>query len=262
MQLAKHIDNSELLYSSQSYDNKAADAISISENNCFRWIAFGEVIQSVMHKRKPWLPTLPHQTMLLLPLLFFKPQKIVELGLGGGNLARFLSHLSDDISFTSVECDEVVIRCFNQYFNPENASISIIHSRAEIWLADKALSGDTTESLDWLICDIYQQQLIDFKETINLLAIFMSAISDNTCLSLNLPDANDQDVSLCLTVLQQLQSNHHIVYFHVPNYLNVVIHVIPRHWPINFPKINNKHSYLNKRIYKRALRFWQHSKEI
>tara|TARA_B110000238_G_scaffold197940_1_gene241552 strand:- start:127 stop:915 length:789 start_codon:yes stop_codon:yes gene_type:complete len=262
MQLAKHIDNSRLLYSSQSYDNKSADAISISENNCFRWIAFGEVVQSVMHKRKPWLLTLPHQTMMLLPLLFFKPQNIIELGLGGGNLARFLSQLSDEINFTSVECDSLVIECFKQYFNPQNALITIIDNRAEAWLVDKALSGDTTESLDWLICDIYQQQLIDFKETINLLDIFMSTISDNTCLSLNLPDANDQEVNLCLTVLQQLQSNHRIVYFQVPNYLNIVIHVIPVHWPINFPNRNNKHAYLSKRIYKRALTFWQHFKEI
>ena len=72
MQLAKHIDNSKLLYLSQSYGNKSADAISINENNYFRWIAFGDVIQSVMHKRKPWLLTLPHQTMMLLPLLFFQ----------------------------------------------------------------------------------------------------------------------------------------------------------------------------------------------
>ena len=262
MQLAKHIDNSKLLYLSQSYGNKSADAISINENNYFRWIAFGDVIQSVMHKRKPWLLTLPHQTMMLLPLLFFKPQNIIELGLGGGNLARFLSHLSDEINFTSIECDSLVIKCFKQYFNPENSSITVIHNRAEAWLVDKKLSGQATESLDWLICDVYQQQLIDFKETLTLLEIFMSAISNNTCLSINLPDANDQEVNLCLTVLKQLQSNHRIVYFHVPNYLNIVIHVIPDHWPIDFPNRNNKHSYLDKRIYNRALTFLRHLKEI
>jgi spermidine synthase len=261
MQLAKHIDNSKLLYLNQSYGNKSADAISINENHCFRWIAFGDVIQSVMHKRKPWLPTLPHQTIMLLPLIFFKPQNIIELGLGGGNLARFLSHLSDKISFTSVECNSVVIDCFEQYFNPQNAPISIIHNRAETWLMDKKLSKQHTKSLDWLICDVYQQQLIDFKETINLLEVFMSSISSNTCLSINLPDANDQEVNLCLTILHQLQSNHRILYFHVPNYLNIVIHIIPEHWPVDFPNRSNKHSYLNKRIYKRALTFWSYFKK-
>jgi len=262
MQLVKHIEKGKLLYLSQSYDNQSSDAISISENNYFRWIAFGDVIQSVMHKRKPWLLTLPHQTMMLLPLLFFKPQKIIELGLGGGNLARFLKHLSDDINFSSVECNQAVIDSFEQYFNPEQASITIVHNRAEDWLLDQNKSGVTTESLDWLICDVYQQQLIDFKETIKLLEVFMSAISSNTCLSINLPDSNDQEVNLCLTVLQQLQTNHRIVYFHVPNYLNVVIHVLPEHWPIDFPNRRNKHSYLNKRIYTHGLTFWQHLKEI
>lgn len=262
MQLVKHVEQGKLLYLSQSYDNIGSDAISISENNYFRWLAFGEVIQSVMHKRKPWLPTLPHQTMMLLPLLFFKPQNIIELGLGGGNLARFLTHLSDEINFTSIECNSAVVDSFEQYFNPQDAKISIIHSRAETWLADQALSAQTTESLDWLICDVYQQQLIDFKETVKLLEVFMAAISSNTCLSINLPDSTDQEVNLCLTVLQQLQSNHRIVYFHVPNYLNIVIHVLPEHWPIDFPKRKNNHSYLKKRLYARGLTFWQHLKEI
>lgn len=262
MQLTKHIEKSQLLYLNQSYGNKSSDAISISENDYYRWIAFDDVIQSVMHKRKPWKLTLPHQTAILLPLLFSKPENIIELGLGGGNIARYLAHLSSDISFTSVECNKTVIESFTKYFNPEEAKINIIHNRAEVWLSDKALSGQITEDIDWLICDVYQQQLTDFKETIKLLEVFMSSLTDGSCLSINLPDSSDQEVNLCLTILQQLQTHHRIVYFHVPNYLNIVIHVLPEHWPIDYPNKKNKRSYLPKRIYSRALQFWQHFKEI
>jgi len=262
MQLTKHIEIGKLLYLSQSYDNKSSDAISISENDYYRWIAFDDVIQSVMHKRKPWQLTLPHQTAILLPLIFSKPENILELGLGGGNLVRYLSHLSTDINLTSVECNQTVIDSFKQYFNPEKAKVSIIHNRAEIWLTDKKLSKQITENLDWLICDVYQQQLSDFKGTLKLLDIFMNTLTAESCLSINLPDSSDQEVNLCLTVLQQLQTNHRVVYFHVPNYLNVVIHVLPEHWPIDYPSKKNIQSYLPKRIYLHALKFWRHFKAV
>ena len=103
MQLLKHIAQGKLVYLSQG-----KEALSVSENEHYRWLAFHHnnnepVIQSVMHKRKPWQLTLPHQTALLLPLLFFKPNNVVELGLGGGNLDRFLAHLSTNITIKSIE---------------------------------------------------------------------------------------------------------------------------------------------------------------
>lgn len=90
----------------------------------------------------------------------------------------------------------------------------------------------------------------------------MTSISANTCLSINLPDSSDSEVNLCLTVLQQLQTNHRIVYFYVPKYLNVIIHVIPDHWPVYNPKKTNKHAYLSKVLYQRALNCWKQLREI
>ena len=262
MQLARHIENGQLLYLSKNNDDKNLEAISISENEHYRWITFEDVIQSVMHKRKPSQLTLPHQSAMLLPLLFFKPANIVELGLGGGNFARYLTQLSPNISFTTIECNPIVIACFDKYFNPQASTINIIESRAEHWLTDKTLHHKITKNLDWLICDVYQQQLSDFSETIKLLEIFINTLSSNTCLSINLPDSSDQDVNLCLTVLQQIQKHHRIVYFHVPNYLNVIIHLVPVHWPIDFPLKKNTQSYLPKRTYQHGLKSWQHLKEI
>jgi len=251
MQLAKHVKQGNLTYLSQQ-----GDALSISENEYYRWLAFGDVIQSVMHKRKPWKLTLPHQTVMLLPLLFFRPINIIECGLGGGNFARFLTHLHPEITFTSIECNKKVIDCFNEYFNPEQAHINVIESRAEHWLEQTNI-----ENPDWLICDVYQQQLLEFKETIALLSTFVNAVDSTSCLSINLPDASDQEVNLCLTVLQQLQTNHRIVYFHVPSYLNIVIHLIPEHWRIDNVPQKNKFAYLSKNVYQHWRGFWRHFKE-
>ena len=87
MKLVKHIQQGQLIYFTQNNDS-----ISVSENQHYRWLTFDNVVQSMMLKRQPWQLTFPHQISLLSPLLFFKPQEVVEFGLGGGNLARFLLH--------------------------------------------------------------------------------------------------------------------------------------------------------------------------
>jgi len=243
MQLTKHIAQGKLLYLSQG-----EESLSVSENSHFRWLAFNndkdeQVIQSVMHKRKPWQLTLPHQTALLLPLLFFKPQHIVELGLGGGNLDRFLAHTCPGISIKSIEYSSIVIENFTRYFNPEKVAIEVIHRDSNDWLAQ------TEKTLpDWLICDVYQHKEQDFDS--------------NGCLSINLPDATDSEVNLCLTVLQQLSSEHNIIYFHIPNYLNIVIHLIPKHWQTFKLLKRNKNCYLPQRLFLRWRKFWLHGNEV
>ena len=252
MQLEKHLAQGHLVYLSQ-----ADDAISVSENAYFRWMSFSNVVQSVMHKRKPWQLTLPHQTALLLPLLFFRPNHILQLGLGGGNLDRYLTHLSSDISLTSVEMSTKVIECFNQYFNPENANIEIINSDGLQWLETQE-----EQFFDWIICDIYKDDTLPFSNTIKQLEQITSKIHEHACASINLPDVSDDEVNLALTVLQQLLPEHQLVYFHIPNYLNIVIHLCPAHWQVDSLVKNNKQSYLPKRIYKHWRKFWLHGKII
>ncbi len=257
MQLSKHIAQGKLLYLSQG-----EESLSVSENQYFRWLAFNndegeQVIQSVMHKRKPWQLTLPHQTAMLLPLLFFKPQNIVELGLGGGNLDRFLAHTCNKISIKSIEYSAIVIENFIRYFNPEDAKIEIVHLDSNDWLAQKEKIP-----LDWLICDVYQQKAQNFDATIKQLECLLDNIDSDGCLSINLPDATDHEVNLCLTVLQQLSSEHNIIYFHIPNYLNIVIHLIPKHWQTFKLLKRNKNSHLPRGLFLQWRKFWLHGIEV
>jgi len=256
MQLAKHITQGKLTYLSQG-DN----ALSVSENEHYRWLAFAgehgeQVIQSIMLKRKPWKLTLPHQTALMLPLLFFKPNSVAELGLGGGNVQRFIKHTSSLITIHSIEHSRLVIDCFNQYFNPSSNETKAIYSDSKVWLQQNNIS------YDWFICDIYQEDIQSYNNTVSQLEDITEHIKSTTCLSINLPDASDREVNLLLTLLQQLSPHHDITYFHIPNYLNIVIHLIPKQWQTYKKLKRNHHSYLPNAVFSRWKKFWLHGKNV
>lgn len=256
MQLAKHVAQGKL-----TYLNQAKETISVSENEHYRWLAFTgnneeQVIQSVMLKRQPWKLTLPHQIALMLPLLFFRPTSAVELGLGGGNIQRFLHNISPKIITHSIEHSKVVIDCFYQYFNPQNIQTQVIYNDSKQWLQNNNVK------LDWYICDIYQQEIQSYDNTISQLEYITAKIQPNTCLSINLPDATDSEVNLLLTILKQISIHHEITYFHIPNYLNIIIHLIPKQWQ-SYKRIKrNKYSYLSEPTFSKWKKFWVHGKSI
>ena len=252
MKLSQHISQGRLVYLSNDIDQ-----ISINENAYYRWLMFDDVIQSIMHLRSPEKLTLPHQYAALMPLLFFKPKQIVELGLGGGNLSRFLSALHVDVNVTSVELSATVIHCFKEYFNPLQDNIVIKNESALAWLE----SHDKSEKklVDWFICDVYQHHADSFQNRVKLLSALIDNLQYDACLTLNLPDLADVEVDLCLTILRQLQDTHQIIYFHIPRYLNVVIHLLPKHW-----SLMKVHAHTHKKAKKRAkatyLPEWQYSR--
>ena len=249
MQLEKHIKKGRLLYLNQN------ERISVSENDHYTWLAFGDVVQSVMLNRQPEKLTLPHQKIMMLPLLFFSPDNVVEIGLGGGNTGRFLTDIIKGLSFTSIELSSCVIECFAQYFNPTNADITVKHNNANKWFTSEF--NDNKYSIDWLISDVYKEDTTDFSTTLNLLSNIVTEFPVNNCLTLNLPDFTDDEINRCLTVIQQLASTHQITYFYVPNHLNVVIHILPIHWQLDKLLLKQKHQRLKRYTYIKWKRFWK-----
>lgn len=244
MRLTQHVNQGQLVYLSNSVDQ-----ISISESSYYRWLAFDDVIQSVMHLRCPSKLTLPHQYAALLPLLFFQPKHVVELGLGGGNLSRYLSALHVGIQVVSVEQSQIVIDCFSHYFNPQQHPILVEKSEVLVWL--RQAQHSTAFATDWLICDVYQHHAKNFKRRVELLTALIDNLQANACLTINLPDLHDHEINLCLTILRQLQNTHHIIYFHIPRYLNVIVHLLPKHWEINNINKRSKLTYLSPTQYHR-----------
>ncbi|MBU2871227.1 hypothetical protein [Colwellia sp. E2M01] len=256
MKLAKHLSQGRLVYLSHQQD-----AISVSENDHYCWMAFNDVVQSVMHKRKPWQLTLPHQIALQLPLLFYKPKHVIELGLGGGNATRFLQHLSTNIEVTTIDYSQEVINTFEQYFNPADIDFDIVCADGMTWLTNNQLTNKAAE-YDWLICDVYQSKEFGFKVIIQQLETLAASLNSSACLSINLPDISENDINLSLTILQQLCPDHHITYFTIPNYLNIVIHLTPSHWLLDKLIQRNKHTYLPTVSLHRWRRFWRYGLQV
>ncbi|WP_085300623.1 spermidine synthase [Cognaticolwellia mytili] len=254
MKISQNISQYKLVYLSND-DSQ----ISILENKYYRWLMFDDVIQSIMHLRQPKKLTLPHQYAALMPLLFFKPKQVIELGLGGGNISRFLTALNSDIEVVSVELSSQVIRCFDDFFNPSQRNTSIENEAALTWLQNK--ERVERKSADWLICDVYQHHADSFQNRVKLLTALVDNLAEDGCLTINLPDLDDHEINLCLTILKQLQDSHQIIYFHIPRYLNIVIHLLPNHWLISNPKKRSKATFLPAWQYQRWRKlFSQHIK--
>ena len=242
MKLAAHLQQSKLLYLQQSNEN-----LSVAENKHYRWLQFDNVVQSIMLKRVPSKLTIPHQYYLMLPLLYSRPVKIVELGLGGGNLVRFLKKKFPQVSIVSIERNQEVIECFQYYFNPENIHHLIINSTFELWLIKQK-----KHFCDWLIYDIYQTGK-DPLNFINQISAIMKKMTRSSWLSVNLPDVNEHELNIILLHLSSIKKNRTMHYFQIPSYKNIIIHLCPE----NFELIELS-TALPKHLYSRGSSLWQH----
>lgn len=122
----------------------------VLENDLYIWLVMNQTVQSVLTKADPNLLGFPHQ-MPLNGLLTELPDtpKILELGLGGGSNARFIYNQYPNSQITIVEQSETIITWFEQFFNPLNYAIKIIHGDANQTL------HQTEQHYDLVITDLF-----------------------------------------------------------------------------------------------------------
>ncbi len=289
MRLNNHLAQGKLLYL-MSNNNHNNDRLSISESKYYRWLSFDNTVQSIMSLRQPDALTMPHQIALMLPLLFFKPTEVTEVGLGGGNIARFLHSLCNQINFNSIEKSDTVIHAFKQFFNPQNIHFNIEQGSPS--LSDTHnLNSYLAINSQWLLIDIYQQNDDTLKQPLNVFKNLIGVIKEHRCLSINIPLLGEKHLKQELVSLLPLLAHHQAYYFKIPRYKNIVLHLIPNEYvkeygsnfiynsfnnhldnftadhANNFPenvidsKIENnktiENSYLSNLIFKRWSGFWQ-----
>lgn len=98
--------------------------MTVCENENYRWLDIANTIQTVMDIHHPHKLVLPHLHGMLLSLYFNSaPQKVLELGLGGGALQRFFGHHFPQTQCHSIELDQQVINYFINYFS-ENIQVT------------------------------------------------------------------------------------------------------------------------------------------
>ena len=243
MSLTQHLNQGSLLYLDQHHEK-----LSVEQNSHYRWLTFEQVIQSVMHRRCPEKLTLPHHIALMLPLIFFKPEQVLEFGLGGGNIARYMLGLNANIVFTSIERSPRVIDAFESFFNPDEVKINII-SDEDI----RQINQLQKKPKQWLIYDIYRAENDTINDSDKQLLKLSKQLAKTSCLSINLVDISDEHFTLLLRDLCNNLPQHHLTFFKVPHYRNIIVHLLPNSFTEN---IDDTASYLPKRLLKKWQRIW------
>ncbi len=242
MKLTAHLQQSHLHYLIRDKEN-----IVIRENNDYLFLCFDDITQSVMLKRKPQKLTLTHQYFIMLPMLFITPKRVIEFGLGGGNLSRFVLERVPSCQWLSIESNQQVIQCFTQYFNPSNLHFPIYQQDAQQWLTPQ----DSIDA-DWLIFDIYQNKVND-ADSLALIREVLSKLSSDAWLTINLVNLAEDKLNKVLSYLAKLKRGREMSYFFIPRYTNIIVHLHPA-----IDTNNTNLTSLKKHHYRRGQALWLH----
>lgn len=242
MKLKKHLAQGNIIYFHTSEQQ-----LSVAENFHYRWLCLNNIVQSIMLKRQPWQLTLPHQVAMVLPLQFFKPKRILEIGLGGGGLNRYINQLIPVCEFTSIELNSEVVSCFNAYFNPCNAKPIIINDSAENWI-----TAQTHLTFDWIVIDVFLS-IEDSVISYQLIDTLLNKNTKQALITINLPNEKEQQIDILLKRLKLIE-NTHVIYFNVPHYKNIVLHILPT---TKFELAHGEISLIKPNLRSRWQHLWQ-----
>jgi spermidine synthase len=204
---------SQSLYSGQIDD----ESIEVREWQQYRWLHLGDnSVQTLMDKNRPDQLALPNIQALLTVLLFCpEPKQLLNLGLGGASLERYLDSKLPDINVRSVESNEQVILLAKDYFYlPE--SVDVVHDKA-----DHFLSGHN-DIYDIILCDIF---VADMQASCLYDEEFYKNISRCTdekgVLAINILPESEEDVVNVLLPIKNYFDQIYLLEF--PDYSNVIL---------------------------------------
>ncbi len=198
------------------HQDSAGVKLCVFQNQHYRWLQIGDIVQTIMDLSQPSKPLLPYLHPVLLTL-YLRPdiRHITELGLGGGALQRYFN--AQAYALLSIELNDTIIECFESYFAPPNPG-TVIHTDAQRYLQRPELT-------DWLIVDLFDHQGSHQHITESgFLQACKDALNDNGVLTLNWLPAHPLQTEYLLDQLQRLFGTEPRL-FAVPGYRNKVISV-------------------------------------
>lgn len=92
--------------------------LSVQQNATHRWLEIDGVVQSVQCLSEPARLCLPHQQVLCRALPA-RAQRILELGLGGGDMTRYLAARWPSATQLCVDLDGEVIALYRDFFQAQ-----------------------------------------------------------------------------------------------------------------------------------------------
>ncbi|MCF6439743.1 hypothetical protein L1077_09900 [Pseudoalteromonas luteoviolacea] len=92
----------------------------VIENETLRWFSIDGIMQSAMSLSEPNSLVFPHMLFMAIPAYeLSETNRILELGLGGGGLLRFLNDKFPKAHIETVEKSQQIIDLYKQFFNPD-----------------------------------------------------------------------------------------------------------------------------------------------
>lgn len=128
-----------------------AGGVNVREWDGLRWLeSGGRAVQAVMATAEPSLPCLPATVALLGALLLVpRPASVLNLGLGGACLERFLARHVPTAALHAVESSAAVLALAREHFGvPDTVTLSL--QTADNYLAE---SGARFELV---LCDLFE----------------------------------------------------------------------------------------------------------
>ena len=130
-------------------DHHGGRRLAVLENEAFRWLEIDDVVQSVLCRTTPGALCLPHQ-QALQSCLPERAQRILELGLGGGDMTRHLAARWPGAEHHCVELDREVLRLYRRFFQGAEQP-TLHHADALAYLEREA------GTFDLILLDLFGQ---------------------------------------------------------------------------------------------------------
>jgi len=191
--------------------------LSILENDRHRWLEMDGVVQSAMSLSRPEHLCLPHQQSIAerLPA---QASRILELGLGGGDLTRHLAVRWPEARHDCVDLDAEILTLFQQFFLPSTGGAPRLHhaDALHFLLASR-------EQYDLVLLDLFSQ---DGNPLLLFQAPLYQALAQRLCgtLIVNLLPRTRLEQDQALKLAQEWIGPTTV--HGVPGYRNVILHAI------------------------------------
>ncbi len=207
--------------------------IKVFENSLFRWLCFDdeEAIQSCMLKNNPARLNLPYQLFMMMWQLLVntQPSTACLLGLGGGDMVRYLRKNFPSMKLQIIEYDSDVAKLASEYFliQPEQNQLTVEIADAKEFIKN-------SQQHDLLFIDIVaDNKLPDFLFTESFWQHCYQKINDDGVMIINFISESENKFLELLKILRN-KFGHLPLCMGVPDHKNIVL-LVPTG---NIPKLD------------------------
>ncbi|MBS3799163.1 fused MFS/spermidine synthase [Pseudoalteromonas sp. BDTF-M6] len=124
--------------------------IEVRQQQEFRWLLLNHTLQSVIAANQPQRLLLPHLHIMAQYWQTLKrPERVLELGLGGGAIRNYLLYSYPEAELVSVEHNAQVIHCYKRFFSAGKVG--------NLCCLDAEQALNRYGRFDWLVLDLFSE---------------------------------------------------------------------------------------------------------